>query len=176
MRTISFKAKKKRQRPISFVGKYEVAVLTDKRIILPSDVIQQLKAYSIKSVLVGRLPRSKALVLCPENLWDRWINKVKKSFPCLRTHDGARSFLIPWQPIHWDNKGRITLPRRAREYAGIKANETAIIIGMDYRFELWSEKEYNEIINECEAALEKSAQSLLSIQNILSPPKKRKSN
>jgi DNA-binding transcriptional regulator/RsmH inhibitor MraZ len=155
MRTVSSKAKRQ-QNSISFVGRYEVTVLTDQRIILPADVIRQLRNHRIKRVLLGRLPGLKALVFCPENLWDRWINKIKKSFPCLRTHIGARSFLIPWQTVHWDMKGRITLPRRAREYAGIKADDTAIIMGMDYCFELWSEKELNDKVRECEAALLKS--------------------
>jgi len=155
MRTTSLKSKKQ-QHSFSFIGKYEVTVLTDNRIILPVDVIRQLKDHNAKKIFPGRLPGSKALVLCPENLWDRWINKIKKSYPFLRTHDGARAFLIPWQPVGWDTKGRITLPRRAREYAGIKKNETAIIVGTDYCFELWSEKEFNDKVRECEDALLKS--------------------
>ncbi len=155
MRATSLRAKKQ-QRSISFVGKYEVTVLADQRIILPADVMQQLEDYGIERIFLGRLPGLKALVLCPANLWDYWINKLKKNFPCLRAHIGARSFLIPWQTIRWDNKGRITLPRRARDYIGIRANETAIIIGTNYCFELWPEKEFNKKIQECEAALFKS--------------------
>ena len=171
MQSVSSKVKRQ-QHFISFVGRYEVTVLSDRRIILPADVVRQLKNNRIDKVFLGRLPGLKALVFCPEKLWDSWISKIKKSFPCLRTHIGARSFLVPWQSVHWDMKGRLTLPRRARDYANIKANETAIIIGMDYCFELWSEKEYNEIINECEVIINKSIQSLSSIQNIVSPPKK----
>ena len=176
MRATSLKAKKKKQRSISFVGRYEVTVLTDQRIILPADVIRQLRDHGKKRIFPSKLPGSRALVLCPENLWGHWVKKLKKSFPCLRTHNGAITFLIPWQPIGWDTKGRITLPRRAREYAGIKANETAIIVGADYCFELWSEKEFQEIIQGCEAALHKSVQPALSIENILYPAKGRKSH
>jgi len=92
-------------------------------------------------------------VLCPENLWSCWINKLNKIFPCLQTQNGARTFLIPWQPISWDAKGRITLPRRAREHADIKAGETAFIVGTDYYFELWSDNEFRKKERECEAAL-----------------------
>jgi DNA-binding transcriptional regulator/RsmH inhibitor MraZ len=176
MRATSLKVKKKKQRSIAFVGRYEMTVLTDQRIILPADVIRQLKDHRIESVFLGRLPGLKALVFCPEYLWGRWINKIKKSFPCLRTHIGARSFLIPWQTVHWDMKGRITLPRRARDYAGIKANETAIIIGVDYRFELWSEKEFNDKVRECEATLRKSVKPSLPIEKVCYPAKDRKSN
>lgn len=166
MRATSLKAKKKKQRSISFVGRYEVSVLADQRIILPSSVIRQLRDHGSKRVFPGKLPRSKALVLCPEKLWDHWVKKLKKSFPCLKTYNGARTFLVPWQPLSWDTKGRITLPRRAREYAGIKTDETVIVMGMDYCFELWPEKEFNKIIQECEATLRKSAQPSIPIENI----------
>ena len=176
MRATSLKAKKKKPRSISFVGRYEVTVLTDRRIILPADVIRQLRDHNAERVFPGRLPGSRALVLCPENLWGNWVKKLKKSFPCLRTYNGARTFLVPWQPVGWDTKGRITLPRRAREYAGIKADETAIIMGMDYCFELWPEKEFNKIIQECEATLRKSVQPSLPIENVFYPAKDRKSH
>jgi DNA-binding transcriptional regulator/RsmH inhibitor MraZ len=162
MRTTPEKAKRQ-QRSVSFIGKYEVTVLSDERIILPAVIIRQLKAHGIERVLLGKLPGLKALVLCPENLWGHWVKKLKDSFPCLMTHNGARTFLIPWQPVRWDTKGRITLPRRARDYAGIKANDTAIIVGANYCFELWSEKNFNDKVRECEAVLVKSVHPSLFI-------------
>src|SRR4030042_2399529 len=156
---------KQRQHPVSFVGKYEATVLSDQRIILPTDVIRQLEDHGIQRVFPGRLPCLKALALCPESLWDQWTSKLKKNFPCLETHKGARTFLIPWQPISWDSKGRISLPRHARDFAGIKPDHTAIILGNDYCFELWSEEKFNEITRECEVVLQKSSQSMLSPGN-----------
>jgi DNA-binding transcriptional regulator/RsmH inhibitor MraZ len=170
------KAKKKKQRSISFVGRYEVTVLTDRRIILPANVIRQLRDHGTERVIPSKLPGSRALVLCPENLWGHWVKKLRNSFPCLMTHDGARTFLIPWQPVRWDTKGRITLPRRARDYAGIKANDTAIIVGTNYCFELWSEKDFNDKVQECEATLRKSVQPSLPIENVFYPAKDRKSH
>ena len=141
----------------SFVGKYELTVLSDWRIILPAHVVRQLTIYNIKKILPGRIPGLKALVLCPDILWSLWISKLKKNFPCLETHRGARTFLIPWQPIHWDSKGRISLPRKARELTGIKLDQTAVILGNECCFELWSEENFNEITQECEALLRGSS-------------------
>jgi len=160
---------KQRQRSFSFVGQYEATVLTDARIILPNDVIRQLQDHGIKKVLPGRLPFLKAVVLCPETLWAQWTYKLKRSFPCLETHSGARTFVIPWQPISWDAKGRILLPRQAREYAGIKPDHTVIILGNDYCFEVWSEEKFNEITRECEAVLQRSIQPLPSTGKAVSP-------
>jgi len=160
---------KQQQHPVSFVGKYEATVLSDHRIILPTDVIQQLEDHGIKRIFPGRLPCLKALVLCPESLWDQWTNKLKKNFPCLETHNGARSFLTPWQMISWDSKGRISLPRQARDFAGIKSDQIVIILGNDYCFEIWSEEKFNEITRECEVILQKTSQSLQSTGIDVSP-------
>ena len=154
---------KRKQISVSFVGKYELTVLSDSRVILPIDVIRQLKDQGIKKLLPARLPYLRALLLCPEIFWDRWRRTLIKRFPCLKTNNGARTFLIPWQPISWDSKGRISLQRRAREFAGIEPYQTVIILGNNYCFELWSEKKNNEITRECEDALQRSARSLASI-------------
>lgn len=156
---------KKKQCSVSFIGKYEITILDDLRLILPSDVIRQLKHHGIEKVLAGKLPGFNALVLCPETLWGKWLNKLKKDFPLIETHDGARSFLIPWKPIGWDSKGRISLPRRARDHIGIRAHGTAILIGTGFCFELWGEEEFNKITRECELALFKSIKPRLSIRN-----------
>ena len=168
MRTTLSKTKK-RQCSISFVGKYEATVLSDKRTILPSGVIRQLKDHDVEKVLLGRLPGFKALVLCPEILWDKWVSRIKKRFPCLSNHDGARSFLIPWQPISWDSRGRISLPRRARDYVGAKAYDAVTLVGTDFYFELWAEEEFTRITRECEIALRRSIQPLRSVGNGILP-------
>jgi len=64
---------KQKQGTVSFVGKYELTVLSDWRIILPADVIRQLTIYNIKKILPGRIPCLNAIVLCPEALWGLWI-------------------------------------------------------------------------------------------------------
>jgi DNA-binding transcriptional regulator/RsmH inhibitor MraZ len=160
---------KQRQHSFSFVGQYEATVLSDERIILPTDVIRQLQDHGIKRVFPGRLPFLKALVLCPEALWVEWTRKLKASFPCLETHSGARTFIIPWQSISWDAKGRILLPRQAREYAGIKPDHIVIILGNGYCLELWSEEEFSKTTQECEAILQRSIQPLSSTGEAVSP-------
>lgn len=144
---------KKPQNSVSLFGKYEVAVLSDQRIILPANLRQQLEGNGMKKLFPGRIPGCKALVLCPENLWGHWIKKLKNKFPCFETQNGARAFLIPWQPIRWDSKGRISLPRRAKYYAGIKVNNTVIVIGIDYYIELWAEEEFVKTTRQCENAI-----------------------
>lgn len=113
-----------------------MSVLGDERIILPIGIISRLEDNGIKKILVGKLPGYKALILCPEALWGRWLNKIRRMFPCLKNHDGARTFIIPWQPVQWDTKGRISLPKQARDYAAIREYDPIIILGINYYFEL----------------------------------------
>ena len=164
---------RRKQIPVSFVGKYELTVLSDSRVILPVDVIRQLRRQGIEKLLPGRLPDLKAILLCPEIFWGRWRKTLTRRFPCLKTNNGARTFLIPWQPIRWDSKGRISLPRKAREFAGIQPYQTVIILGNNYCFELWSEERYNEITRECEDILQRSSQSLPSTEEYVTSPRNR---
>jgi len=150
---LKIKAKK---RSISFIGQYEMTVLDDHRLILPSDVLRQLEHQGVDKVLAGRLPGFNALILCPEGLWDDWLTKLRKDFPGIETHYGARSFLIPWGPTTWDSKGRISLPRRARNHLGINTHDIAILVGTGFCFELWSEEEFTRITQDCELALGKT--------------------
>ena len=144
---------KNRQCSISFVGQYELSVLGDHRIVLPANLIRQLEGNGTEEVLPGRIPGLRALILCPGNLWGKWLKKLKRGFPCLDTYGGARAFITPWEPTRWDSKGRITLPRRAREYAGIKAHDTVVVIGADYYIELWADEEFTRMTRECETGL-----------------------
>jgi len=155
---------KNTQSTVSFIGKYEITVLDDQRLILPSDVIRQLNYHGVRKVLPGRLPGFNALVLCPETLWEKWLKKLKRNFPSLKTHSGARSFLIPWRPTTWDSKGRISLPRRARSHLGLNAHDTAILIGTGFYLELWTEEEYDTITQECELAIRQMAQPRLPLK------------
>lgn len=133
-----------------------MTVLDDHRLILPSDALRQLERQGVDKVLAGRLPGFNALILCPEALWDDWLIKLTRDFPGIEAHYGARSFLIPWQPVKWDSKGRISLPRRARNYLGINSHETAILVGAGFYFELWSEEEFTRITKDCEIAIGKT--------------------
>jgi DNA-binding transcriptional regulator/RsmH inhibitor MraZ len=150
---------KEKQISASFVGKYELTVLSDSRVILPIDVIRQLRSQNIEKLLPGRLPGLKALLLCPEIFWCRWRQTLTRRFPCLKSDNGTRTFFVPWQPIRWDSKGRISLPREAREFAGIKPYQTVIILGNNYCFELWAQERLDEVTRECEDILQRSTQS-----------------
>ena len=46
-----------------------------------------------------------------------------------------------------DNNGRILLPAKLREFAGLTKN--TVMIGQGNKFELWDEKTWNSLMDEC---------------------------
>jgi DNA-binding transcriptional regulator/RsmH inhibitor MraZ len=156
---------KKQLNSINLFSQYEATVLADRRVILPTDVRQQFQGHGVEKICFGKLPGLKALVLCPENLWAQWTSDLEKTFPCLKTHAGARTFLTPFKPVGWDSKGRITLPYAAHNYAGIEIAGTVILVGRGYYCELWAEAELGRIAAECESALRQLRQSAQVFEN-----------
>jgi DNA-binding transcriptional regulator/RsmH inhibitor MraZ len=109
-----------------------------------------------KALYPGRIPLAKALVLCPEQFWGRWIGQLQLQFPLLQTHPGATAYLNPFKPVTWDCEGRLSLPSLPSNYAGIGKGVPIILIGKEYYLEVWVEKEFNKILEDCEAALAKT--------------------
>jgi DNA-binding transcriptional regulator/RsmH inhibitor MraZ len=134
------------------ISQWDATVLDDGRIKLPADVLTMLESLklSTNTLCPGRIPRAKALVLCPEQSWNRWKEHLQSQFPLLKTHRGAAAYLHPFKPIGWDRQGRISLPTAASSYAGIKAGSTVIFLGKEYYLEVWTEEELNRAIKECE--------------------------
>jgi DNA-binding transcriptional regulator/RsmH inhibitor MraZ len=139
---------------VGLIGQRDTTVLDDGRIKLPADILTMLKSLRLSRnrLCPGRMPRVKALVLCPELFWERWREHLRSRFPLLKSHPGAAAYLDPFKPIGWDRQGRISLPGPASSYAGIRAGHTVIFLGKEYYLEVWAEEEFNKAIAECENA------------------------
>jgi MraZ protein len=46
-----------------------------------------------------------------------------------------------------DGHGRILLPAKLREFAGL--NKSTVMIGQGNKFELWDEQTWNELMDDC---------------------------
>lgn len=145
----------KQDSSVGLVGQWDITVLDDGRIKLPGDVLDVLQSSGLSShrLWPGRMPLAKVLILCPEPLWDRWREALLSQFPSLKTHPGATAYLDPFKPIRWDAHGRISLPAPACYYAGIRKGVSLVLVGKEYCLNLWTEGEFKEAMEDCEAAL-----------------------
>ncbi len=146
---------KKQQGLVNLIGQREVTVLDGGRIKLPADIVHTLRSArpSLFSLYPGRIPLTKALILCPAPFWDRWKEDLQSQFPVLKTHPGAVAYLNPFKPIKWDRQGRISLPAEAHHLAGISAGITVVLIGKDYYVQVWAKEEFDKAVVGCDAAL-----------------------
>lgn len=151
-------SKENRHSGIGPIPQYEVTVLEDGRIVLPIDICRQLKGNGVKKLYPGKIPGMKAVILCPQQWWNRWTDYLQTQFPSLKTHPGARAYLTPYKPISWDSQRRISLPAGAHNYVNIKPQTIAVILGKDYYLEVWSEEEFSKVVKDCERQLTKSNQ------------------
>ena len=146
---------KRHVRDGGFLGVNDATVSEGHRIRLPREVVRQLRGRRVGRLWLGIIPKAKALVLCPEDTWNRWVAGLQKQYPNLNTSEGFRVFLSPSRLVTMDGKGRISIQgaRRLREYAGLKVGQTVVIVGMYDHLELWAEGEFRETIARSERNL-----------------------
>lgn len=123
-----------------FIGMTNHSIDSKGRIVLPAKAREELG----ETFYVLRCLDSPAIqVLTKESYLS--INKQIAALPLKEsrylqfTYAGTASSVTP------NAQGRIALPLKLREYAGI--SDTAIVIGMFDHLEIWDEDTYNEFIN-----------------------------
>jgi DNA-binding transcriptional regulator/RsmH inhibitor MraZ len=146
---------KQRVSDTGFLGVDEATVSGDCRIRLPRSAVRQLRKQRVGRLWLGIVPQAKALVLCPEGTWDRWVEGLQKQYPNLDTPRGFRAFLSPSKRITVDGKGRISVQgaKRLREHAGIGIGQTVVVVGMGDYFELWDEGAFRDTMAQSERDL-----------------------
>ena len=155
----------KRQTAPPFLGHFDVTITEDGRLRLPKGVIQLLQAHQVRSLRLCALPWLKALVMCPTALWDAWIQEAKHRFLCLSTPVGIRTCLSPSTVVQPDARGRISIPERLCEHAGLRVGDTAVVVGMEHYLEIWSPGELEQALLAGETAVRQGLNnpSLLAI-------------
>jgi MraZ protein len=114
-----------------FLGEYQHTLDPKGRVILPSAFREELEEGLVMTVGLDH-----CLTVHPMADWQRVIEGLRD----LRTTDRrermfARMLTASAHPEQLDRQGRITIPGRLREYAGLRGN--IAIVGADSRLELW---------------------------------------
>jgi MraZ protein len=114
-----------------FLGEFQHTLDPKGRVILPSTFRDELK-----DGLVITVGQDRCLTVHPLEDW----NRVLESLRALRTTDRrermfARVMTSSAHHEELDKQGRVTIPARLREYAGLGKDVT--VVGADMRLELW---------------------------------------
>ncbi len=132
------------------LGEYTHSLDDKKRLTLPKAF---LKALGKNLVLTRGL--DKSLFLYPKKEWEKVLEKINElSFTQKDARAFARFMLSGAAELEVDKSGRILIPDRLKEFAGLKSK--VVIVGVSDRVEIWDEKAWKSYTK----AVEKDADLL----------------
>lgn len=138
-----------------FTGEYQHALDSKGRVTIPS---------RLREALGERFLITKGLDRCifvyPLSEWARLQQKLRK---LKMTNPQSRAFkrivFSGAMEVESDKQGRVLIPNKLREYAGIEKD--VILIGVGERVEIWSENAWNDYYEEADSNYEELAEKLV---------------
>ena len=125
-----------------FRGATKVTLDAKGRMVMPTRYRDRIAERS-QGRLVVTVDRDQCLLLYPLPDWDE-IERKLMALPSLneRARELQRLMVGYATDVEIDRHGRLLLPPKLREFAGLTRD--AVLIGQGIRFELWDEARWNE--------------------------------
>ncbi len=116
-----------------FLGQFSYTLDSKGRLTIPSRFREELP---VEIVVTRGLDR--CLVVYPIEVW-REISQKVTSLPITDPRGRAlrRVFFADAADAELDKQGRVLIPDRLREYAGLDLSSDVVIVGLDRFIELW---------------------------------------
>ena len=123
-----------------FLGQYFYTLDSKGRLIIPSRYREHLQG----EVVVTR-GLDRCITVYPINVWEEIARKVTE-LPITDRRGRAlrRIFFSDADKIELDRQGRILLPDRLREFAGLTTTTEVAIVGLDRFIELWKPEAWQQ--------------------------------
>lgn len=141
-----------------FLGEYEVPVDDKGRIFLPAELRRNLDPEADDTLVVVR-GLDGCLTAHPRNAWTQIADRMKR-LP--QTEQKVRLYyrgtLSQAAEVRLDRQGRVSVPRKLLERAGIA--ERMVVIGALDRLEFWNPQAWQGYLAQAESSLEEVAESL----------------
>ena len=116
-------------------GEYTHVIDAKGRLFIPAKFRDEL-GYSF--VITKGL--SRCLSIYPMQEWERFEAKIN-SLPTRQARSLQLFFIASSQDCELDGQGRVLIPQKLREYAGLDKN--TVVAGMTDHIEVWDESEWN---------------------------------
>ena len=137
-----------------FVGTFEHSLDDKGRVVLPVTFRAQISAT--KGIL-SQL--DQCLGLWTADGFDEIARQLKTEIREGRAEQGAvRAFAASASEVNPDSQGRITIPQRQREFAGLERD--AVLIGAIDRIEIWNADRWNDQVDAADDSLVKAVTAL----------------
>lgn len=113
---------------------------------MPSALRRQVSPEAGEKFMLNR-GFENCLALFPMDEWKKISNAINGlNMFVAKNREFARYFFRGATELDLDAAGRILLPKRLLEYAGIEKD--AVLYGWSNKIEIWSADRYNQLINE----------------------------
>lgn len=131
-----------------FTGSTDAKVDEKGRVFVPSNFRKILQKEEVDGLILRRDIFQRCLVLFPINVWDAQVDTItaRTNMFSREGRDALRKFVAGAENVSMDSGGRILLPKRLLEEAGIK-NDVRFI-GVDNTIEIWNKHAAEELLND----------------------------
>ena len=141
-----------------FLGEYEVPVDDKGRVFIPAELRRKLEPEAGDTFVIVR-GLDGCLTAHPQNTW---VKIAARMMEMSQTEQKVRRFfrgtLSQAAEARLDRQGRVSIPRKLFERAGI--TDRMVIIGALDRLEFWNPEAWYRYIEEADSTLEEVAESL----------------
>ena len=124
-----------------FTGEYKHSIDDKGRLIIPSKIRQELG----KEIIITR-GLDGCLFGYPKDTWKKRIEELNSlQYTKKDVRAFTRFFTSGAVTLDFDKQGRINIPNYLSDYASL--DKDVVIIGVSDRIEIWSDKAWDEFIN-----------------------------
>ncbi len=130
----------------NFIGEFDCKLDPKGRLMMPTGLRKQLDPAAQEKFVINR-GFEKCLVLYPKNEWDTISAEVNKLNQYVRKNrEFIRYFYRGATELLLDATGRLLLPKRLSDYAGI--SKEVILFAYSNRIEVWDKNNYNSLLTD----------------------------
>ena len=143
----------------NFLGEFECKLDSKLRIALPVALRKQLPVEAEGRLVVNR-GFEQHLVLYPFTEWRRVTAELDRLNPYVKKNrDFARYFHRGATELELDASGRLLLPRRLLDYAGIR--DSVVLLAYAQRIECWDPTLYENLLSDEPADFARLAEEIM---------------
>jgi MraZ protein len=146
-----------------FAGEFRCKLDDKGRFFIPSSIRELLdkgKPDQTKSVVFVR-GQTECLWLYSMQDWEHKLQRARETLDDDQSRLFMHFIVSETMASEIDRAGRICVPRRLRELAGIE--DEVVVIGMYDRLEIWSQEEWNSYLARMEEKYETSLNKILNV-------------
>ena len=150
---------------IRFLGNIEAKTDTKGRVFIPAGFRKQLQAASEERLVLRKDVFQDCLILYPESVWFKTQNQLRQRLNKWNAKHQQifRQFVSDAEIMIPDGNGRILLPKRYLQMAGIQSEVR--FIGVDNTIEIWAKEKAEQPLMDPEEFSE-ALQDILGEENL----------